>query len=418
MVGSIKVEGGAGPQLKRVYGSPKGTPMKTGNTLYFDFQATTRVDPRVFRTMVPYFLEEFGNAHSADHAIGWRSASAVNESASALASWLCVDPDEVVFTSGATEANNLAVLGLGRRAGDRRRVLCSAIEHKSILAAAVVLRQTLGFEVELIPVDRAGRVNIDDLLIRLKDDVLLVSIGVVNNEIGTIQDITALSEAVSSVGAILHCDAAQAPCALDLREIAERVDLLSLSAHKMYGPKGVGALVAKRWLHGKLEPLIYGGGQQRNLRSGTTPTPLCVGMASAATFLDGEVGRVEREATKRLRDRFLEGLQNAEWPIELNGPLLGRHPGNLNVSFTGFSAHDILSTLQPRLAASTGAACTSGTPEKSHVLMAIGLTDAQASSAIRFSVGRGTTQDDIDEAICCLADTLAQLSSAGLRETR
>lgn len=369
--------------------------------------------------MSPYFGASFGNPHSADHAIGWESARAVDDSAAAVASWLGVDPDEIVFTSGATESNNLALLGLGRRAagGKRRRILCSAIEHKSVLAAARALRDSSGFELDLAPVDREGRVILDELRARLRDDVLFVSVMLVNNEIGTVQNIAAISEAVASVGAALHCDAAQAPCALDLQAATQHVDLMSLSAHKMYGPKGIGALVIKRPLQDRIEPLIYGGGQQRNLRSGTTPTPLCVGMAAAAKLLRGKTALRERNAISVLRERFLDGLRRLEFPVELNAPLVDRHPGNANVRFGGFSAHDVLGTLQPFVAASTGSACTSGIPEPSHVLRAIGLSEDEASSSIRFAVGRGTTEADIDEAVTQIEKTLRKLSAADLRQT-
>jgi cysteine desulfurase len=393
--------------------------MRIGHTIYLDYQATTPVDSRVFAAMSPYFGEAFGNPHSADHAMGWESARAVDDSAAAVAALLGVDADEIVFTSGATEANNLALLGLGRRAADskRRRILCSAVEHKSVLAAARALRDSLGFELDLVPVDCDGRVILDELRARLRDDVLLVSVMLVNNEIGTIQDIAAIAQAVDSAGAVLHCDAAQAPCAIDLRPAAQHVDLMSLSAHKMHGPKGIGALFARRELQDHIEPLIYGGGQQRNLRSGTTPTPLCVGMAAAARLLSGEAAINERVAISGLRDRFLDGLKRLEFATTVNGPTESRHPGNANVRFDGFSAQDILGTLQPFVAASTGSACTSGIPEPSHVLRAIGLSEEEASSSIRFAVGRGTTEADVDEAVDHVAKALRSLAAGTFRQT-
>lgn len=393
--------------------------MRIGNAIYLDYQATTPVDSQVFEAMSPYFRGAFGNPHSVDHAMGWEAARAVDDSAAALASWLGVDPDEIVFTSGATEANNLALLGLGRRAanGKRRRIVCSAIEHKSVLAAAQALHDSLGFELDLVPVDHEGHVILDELRARLSDDVLLVSVMLVNNEIGTVQNIAAIAEAVASIGAALHCDAAQAPCALDLQPTAQHVDLMSLSAHKMYGPKGVGVLFVRRELQDHIEPLIYGGGQQRNLRSGTTPTPLCVGMAAAARLLGTEAAQRERGSVRALCERFLDGLRRLEWRIALNGPTLDRHPGNANVRFEGFSAHDILGALQPYVAASTGSACTSGIPEASHVLRAIGLSEAEISGSIRFTIGRGTTEADVDEAVGRIAGVLEKLSAADLRRT-
>jgi cysteine desulfurase len=391
--------------------------MRIGKTIYLDHQATTPLDSRVFDSMSPYFGEAFGNPHSADHVMGWASARAVEDSAAKIAALLDADSDEIVFTSGATEANNLALLGLARRSvkGTRRRILCSAIEHKSVLAAARAARDSLEYELELIGVDRTGKIDIEDLQRRLRDDVLLVSIVLVNNEIGTIQEISEIAKAVSDVGAILHCDAAQAPCAINLCDAGRTADMLSLSGHKMYGPKGIGALFVRRELQDRLEPIIYGGGQQQNLRSGTIPTPLCVGMGKAAELLQGDNAASERDSVRALRDRFLKGLAALEWTIKLNGPSAAHHPGNANVRFEGFSAHDILAALQPKVAASTGSACTSGIPEASHVLRAIGLSDEHAQSSIRFSVGRYTTADDVDEAVEKIGEALSCLSDANVK---
>src|SRR5690606_29506587 len=233
----------------------------------------------------------------------------------------------------------------------------------------------------------------------LDDRVLLVSTMLVNNEIGSIQPVWEIKRLCETHGALLHCDGAQSPGAIDISEISNWVDLLSLSAHKMYGPKGLGALIVNRMLQGQLEPIIHGGGQQRHMRSGTVPTPLCVGMGAAAEIVASDLAATDRENMKALRDRFVEGLQRLGWPLHVNGPsLTDRHPGNANIRFEGFSAHDILGALQPKLAASTGSACTTGIPEPSHVLTAIGLTDLEAESSVRFSLGRHTVDKDIDEA--------------------
>ena len=378
------------------------------------------MDPQVLKAMMPYFEEACGNPHSADHVLGWAAAQAVDESAAKIASMIGADSDEVIFTSGATEANNLAVIGLARRAagGRRRRILCSTIEHKCVLAAARALKDQLGYEVELVPVDYEGRIEMQRLADALDENVLLVSIMAANNEIGTIQNVEEISRMVDSVGAVLHCDAAQAPCAMELQSFGQFVHLLSLSAHKMYGPKGIGALFVRRELHHRIEPIIYGGGQQGNLRSGTVPTALCVGMGAAADLLKGENAAEERQAVRGRRDRFVEGLSELRWPIKTNGPHgSDRHPGNANIRFEGFSAIDILAALQPRLAASTGSACTSGTPEPSHVLRAIGLSAQDAGESIRFSLGRHTTTSDVDEAVSLIAATLSELSRAGLMRT-
>jgi len=249
----------------------------------------------------------------------------------------------------------------------------------------------------------------------LDDDVFLVSIMAVNNEIGTIQEIESLSRIVKSYGALFHCDAAQAPVAIDLGSFAEYVDTISLSAHKMYGPKGIGAVYVARELQDRIEPLIYGGGQQNGLRSGTVPVPLCVGMGAAADMLADEAADEQRKELGSKRDRFVAGLNRLVWPITVNGPEgKARHPGNANIRFTGFAAHDIMATLQPHLAASTGSACTTGIPEPSHVLKAIGLTSDEAESSIRFSPGFATSDDDIDEAVNRIKEVLEKLSKAEL----
>lgn len=390
--------------------------MRIENAIYLDHQATTPVAADVLAEMTPYFSELFGNPHSSDHWFGWQAAEAVEKAAVRVARLIGADPDEIVFTSGATEANNLALLGLGRRAagGKRRRILVSAIEHKCVLTAGRILHEQFGYSVEYLPVDHQGFVDLAALDEALSDDVLIVSIMAVNNEIGTIQNLSEISRLIKKSGSVFHCDGAQAPCAIDLSDIVEDVDLLSLSAHKMYGPKGIGALFIRRDLQAHIEPLIYGGGQQRDLRSGTVAVPLCVGMGAAAAHLSSSIAQQERERVQNLRDRFVEQMMNLRWPLSVNGPQgEHRHPGNANVCFSGFDAHDILGALQPYLAASTGSACTSGTPELSHVLKAIGLSGDEAEASIRFSLGRGTTDQDIDDAVSLIDNALARLASAG-----
>ena len=350
--------------------------------------------------MVPYWNDFFGNPHSSDHVIGWRAAETVREAASSVAALIGADADEVIFTSGATEANNLALLGLARRAPQsRRRILVSAIEHKCVLASARALADQEGFAVETIPVDGAGFVDLAALAEKLGETVLVVSIMAVNNEIGTIQDIPRVAELLAPHGILLHCDAAQAPCAMDMSDLATHADLVSLSGHKIYGPQGIGALYIRRDVQERIEPLIYGGGQQEGLRSGTVPVPLCAGMAAAAELLCAPEASEERARLARQRDTFIRLLKSEPFTTALNGPTGNlRHSGNVNVQFTGFDAHSILGALQPRLAASTGSACTSGTPEPSHVLRALRLSEAEAESSIRFSFGRFTTDEEIEEA--------------------
>ena len=393
--------------------------MGISETIYLDHQATTPVEQQVLERMLPYFRESFGNPHSADHSLGWKSSLAVEQAAAQVAALIGADPDEIIFTSGATEANNMALLGLARRvrpARRRKRFILSDIEHKCVLTAGRVISDQLGFPVEHKPVNQEGRVLPASLEHALDDDVLAVSIMAVNNEIGTIQDIQKISKLVRKAGAIFHCDAAQAPVSMDMRGIAEHVDLLSLSAHKMYGPKGIGALYIRRELQDRLEPLIYGGGQQNGLRSGTVPTALCVGMGAAAELLSGGEAMQKRAILRQRRDRFLEKLAGLPWSIRLNGPTgEARHPGNANVCFEGFFAQDILQVLQPHLAASTGSACTSGIPEPSHVLKAIGLSPEDAEASIRFSLGFDTTDTDIDDAVNLIDNALVKLSGTQIK---
>ena len=369
-------------------------------TIYVDYQATTPVDPRVVEEMEPYWRNMYGNPHSNDHVIGWHAAVTVENAATSVAKLIGADPDEVIFTSGATESNNLALLGLARRTcSDRRRILVSAIEHKCVLAAARALAEREGFAVETVPVDEEGFVDLDALQTMVDETVLMVSIMAVNNEIGTIQDIEAISKTLQPHGILLHCDAAQAPCAMDMEQLASQADLISLSGHKIYGPKGIGALFIRRDVQHLVEPIIYGGGQQNGLRSGTVPVPLCLGMASAIDILRSIEGRKERTRVVRQRDSFVKLLKEQVPTVLLNGPTGdSRHPGNANLRFPGLVAQDILGSLQPYLAASTGAACTTGMPEPSHVLRALGLSEVEAGSSIRFSFGRFNTDEEIEEA--------------------
>jgi cysteine desulfurase len=385
--------------------------MRIGQTIYLDHQATTPTDERVLKAMLPYFDKEFGNPHSTDHIMGWNAAKVVHESAAKVAYLIGADPDEIVFTSGATEANNLSLLGLARSNKNRKRtrILVADTEHKSVLACASAIREQLGYNVQRIPVNRDGTIEVATLESLLTEDVLLVSIALVNGEIGTIQNVKAMSELCKQRDTLLHCDAAQAFGINELSDLSEFADLISLSGHKMYGPKGIGALFIRHSLQAHIEPLIYGGGQQRGMRSGTLSTPLCVGMGTAAELMLDKGIIKERFRVTALRNRFFNGLQNLEWQITLNGPSLeDRSPGNLNVRFVGISSQDILSRLQPKLAASTGSACTSGSPEPSYVLRAIGLSTYEASECIRFGLGRFTTERDVDDSVELIKSALEQ----------
>jgi cysteine desulfurase len=391
--------------------------MRIGRTIYLDHQATTPVDSTVLAQMIPYFSERFGNPHSADHVMGWAAAHEAKQAAKNIADLIGADEDEIIFTSGATESNNMALLGLvAHSSRSRRRVLYSAIEHKSVLACCRVIAERFELAVQPIPVDHEGFVDTDALQRALDDDVLAVCVMSVNNEIGTVQDLEQISCLCKHHGVLLFCDAAQAPEGTEAGYLARYADALSLSAHKMYGPKGVGTLFLRRELHNRVEPLIYGGGQQSGLRSGTVAVPLCVGMGAAAALIRSDEVRERKRKIRKQRDRFVDHLQALPFPVVLNGPRYeNRHCANANVRFQDFSAADILAALQPRLAASTGSACTSGIPEPSHVLRAIGLSPDEAESSIRFSLGRLTSDEDLDEAVAAIASVLTTLAGTGTR---
>jgi len=378
-----------------------------------DYQASTPVDPRVFESMAPYFTDRPGNPHSSDHSFGWEAQSAIEAALEKIGGVINADPDEIIFTSGATESNNLAILGLAARAQGKKRILVSSIEHKCVLAAAAAAKR-FGLAVEQVAVDKDGYVKVEELERALSNDVLLVSVMAANNEIGTVQSLRQIADISHGHGALVHTDASQMLTTSDFDVLDLNVDLASLSGHKIYGPKGVGALYVRREFKSKIEPLIFGGGQQNGLRSGTLPVPLCVGFAEAvAIFGNKAEANAERSRLRKLRDAFLEGLTSIAPHYRLNGPPKeSRHSANANIAFAGIDARDFLSVLQPRVAASTGSACGSGLTEASHVLRAIGLSDDDANASIRFSVGRFTTIADISTALEAVEQALNSVAAA------
>lgn len=367
----------------------------TASTIYLDHQASTPTDKAVLDAMQAV---GFGNPHSNEHAIGWHASLAVTAARQSIARLIGSDEDEIIFTSGATEANNLATIGLrGFRHLGRRTILRGAIEHKSIIAACDYLADEYGFKIEVVPVDSDGRVLIDALDRALNGDVALCTIAAVNSEIGIIENLEAIAEVTRRHDVLFHTDAAQAAVAIDLSHITEYADMVSLSAHKMYGPMGIGALYVRRELQSRLKPLIHGGGQQNGLRSGTLPLGLCVGFGRAASMPDAQKMRQE---VRRLRGLFLDGLIARGISFDLNGPSDSlRHPGNANIRFAGVDAQLLLGALQPYVSASSGSACTSGIQEPSHVLLAIGLSEEECSQSVRFSFGATNTEDDVHNAL-------------------
>ena len=371
-------------------------------TIYLDHQASTPILPTVREAMHPYWAEFHGNPHSSEHSTGWAASKAVESSRTKVANFIGADPDEIVFTSGATEANNIVIKGLSipeLRQGKRKTILVSATEHKCVLESAAYVAQTKGCSVLEIPVNGKGHVDLDGLRDMLSEDVLLVSIALVNNEIGTVQDLASISALCRDAGAILHSDFAQAPSAVDLIDYADLADMVSLSGHKFGGPMGVGALYVSRELKDRIQPLFHGGGQEGGMRSGTLPLPLCVGLGAAADFHSSAAGAAMRGHVARLRDLFVNELQSNRDHIRLNGvEFASRHPGNANLRFEGHDADEVLQRLQPIVSASTGSACSSGITEPSYVLSAIGLTSDEAQASIRFSFGHTNTSDEALEA--------------------
>ncbi len=378
--------------------------------VYLDHQATTPTDPRVVEAMLPFFTEHFGNPHSVHHAYGWEAEEAVERARAEIAGLIGAEPREIVFTSGATESNNLAIKGAGRFwAGRKSHVITCATEHKCVLESCRRLERE-GFRLTVLPVGSDGLIDLDRLAEALDEETSLVSIMAVNNEIGVIQPLAEIGALCRAKGAYFHCDAAQAAGKLPIDVRAMNIDLLSVSGHKMYGPKGIGALFVRRRPRVRLEPLMDGGGQERGLRSGTLPPALCVGLGRACVIA-GEEMTAECERLRALWRRLLEGLQRRVPGVFLNGDPVNRHPGNLNIGIEGIAA-EALVRATPQIAISTGSACSSAAVEPSYVLRALGLDDERAGASIRIGLGRGTSEADVDLAVEALAAGVSRLRAA------
>lgn len=379
-----------------------------------DYQASAPLDPRVLEAMLPYMgTASHANPHARDHARGWRAEDAVEAARAQVAAAIGADADEVTFTSGATEANNLAVLGsVIALPPHRRGLVVSAVEHACVLSAARAARDRHGAVVEIAPVDGNGVIEIEALRRAVGRGTGLVSVMAVNNEVGSGQPLTEVADICRSAGAAFHSDAAQAlaACAVDVDRFG--VDLLSFSSHKAYGPMGIGALYVRRGGVVRPAPLMHGGGQEGGLRPGTLPVALCVGFGAASALIMAERS-AEARRVSGLRTEF-EGRLRAGVPdlVVQGGSGPGSHPGNLNVRFPGLEASRLLGSLQPRLAASTGSACTSGFPEPSHVLLAMGLAANEADEAVRFSLGRFTTAAEVAEAAAMVVAAVTEARAA------
>ena len=378
-------------------------------TIYLDYQATTPTDPRVVEAMLPYLFERFGNPHSAQHRVGQQAALAVEQARAAIAELLGAEQREIIFTSGATEANNLAIKGTARFHRARKPHLITYVsEHKCVLESARRMERE-GSQVTFLPVNPDGLIDLDLLAASITEETALVSVMAANNEIGVIQPLADIGRLCRERGVYFHSDAAQAAGKIPLNVKAMHIDLLSLSGHKLYGPKGIGVLYVRHRPRVRIEPMMDGGGQERGLRSGTLPAPLCVGLGEACALAAEEMaGEAKRLAS--LRERLWERLSARLDGLSLNGDPARRLPGNLNIAIPGVNAEALIEAL-PKLALSTGSACTSASVEPSYVLRALGLDDATASASLRIGLGRFTTEAEVDQAVDAIAIAALKLKN-------
>ncbi len=378
--------------------------------IYLDYAATTPVDPRVVDAMIPWLREHFGNPASRSHAWGWEAEEAVEQARSHVAELIGADPREIVWTSGATESINLALKGAAHfYQGKGKHLITLKTEHKAVLDTMRELERQ-GFEVTYLDVQADGLVDLQTLKDAIRPDTLLVSVLYVNNEIGVIQDIPAIGALCREKGVLFHVDAAQATGRVELDMANQPVDLMSMTAHKTYGPKGIGALYVRRKPRVRLEAQMHGGGHERGLRSGTLPTHQIVGMGEAFRIIKLEMNEVNARA-KVLQQRLLDGLKDIE-QVFINGSLEHRVPQNLNISFNYVEGESLIMGIKG-LAVSSGSACTSASLEPSYVLRALGRSDELAHSSLRMTIGRFTTEEEIDYAIATIrsnVDRLRELS--------
>ena len=375
--------------------------------IYLDYQATTPLDPRVLEAMMPYYTDKFGNAHSRSHAFGWEAEEGVETARAQVASIIGADPREIIFTSGATESNNLALKGVARFYKERKDHIVTVVtEHKCVLDTCRHLEEE-GFAVTYVPVGDNGLVDLDVLRDALTERTVLVSVMGVNNEIGVIQPLAEIGALCRENGVFFHSDAAQAVGKMPIDVNAMKIDLLSISGHKIYGPMGIGALYVRRKPRVRLKAMIDGGGQERGMRAGTLPTPLCAGLGQACAIAEQEMGS-DNEHIRRLRDRLLDGIRKEIPDVYLNGDAEERIPGNINLSFAYVEGESLLMAIKD-LAVSSGSACTSASLEPSYVLRALGVDVELAHTSIRFGIGRFTTEAEIDYAIQSVREHVGRL---------
>lgn len=381
----------------------------TNRPIYLDYQATTPTDPRVVEAMLPYFTELFGNPHSRNHRYGWDAEEGIEKARAQIAHIIGATEKEIIFTSGATESNNLAIKGVARFHKDKKRhVITCVTEHKCVLDSCRHL-ELEGFRVTYLPVQQNGLIDLDLLRASIADDTVMVSIMAVNNEIGVIQPLAEIGRMCREKKVYFHTDAAQAVGKIALDVEAMQIDLMSISGHKLYGPKGIGALYVRRRPRVRLEAMISGGGQERGMRSGTLPTPLCVGLGEACRIAEAEM---EAEALRlhTLRARFLSRITEQLSEVYVNGDLDQRIPGNLNISFAYVEGEGLMMGIKD-LAVSSGSACTSASLEPSYVLRALGVEEELAHTSLRIGIGRFTTEAEIDYAVDRIVGEVRRLRS-------
>lgn len=384
--------------------------------IYLDYQSTTPTDPRVLEAMLPYFFDKPGNPHSQTHGYGREAQDAVEAARAKIAAIIGADAREIIFTSGATESNNLALKGAAQFYGNEKsRIITTTTEHKCVIETCRNLGSN-GHDIVFLPVRKSGLIDLEQLAAEITNDTLLVSVMAAHNEIGVIQQVASIGDLCRKNGVLFHTDSAQAVGKIPINVNTMNIDLMSISGHKMYGPKGIGALYVRRRPRVRLNPQIDGGGQERNLRSGTLPTPLCVGLGTACQIASDELVQ-EAQRIGDLRDFLYEGIAERLTDVTVNGDLNHRLPGNLNLSFADLDSETIISAL-PDIAISSGSACTSNSIEPSYVIRALGLSEEIARNSFRFGIGRFTTKAEIDYVIERLTDEVVSLRAHGTTQRK
>ncbi len=381
--------------------------MKKINNIYLDYQATTPADPRVIEKMLPYFGEIYGNPHSRNHSYGWEAEEAVEFARENVAKTISANPKEIIFTSGATESNNLAIKGVAEFYGDKKNHIITCVtEHKCVLESCRLLSEK-GFKVTYLPVNKDGLININELESAITDKTLIVSIMGVHNEIGVIQPLKKIGEICKKHDVFFHTDCAQAVGKIPIDVNDMNIDLLSISGHKIYAPKGIGALYVRRKPRVRISAMMSGGGQERGMRSGTLSPALCVGLGEACRICNLEM-QEESNRINDLKNLLVDGIKNECSDIFINGSEKHRVPGNVNLSFAYVEGESLMMGIK-NLAVSSGSACTSASLEPSYVLKALGVSEELAHTSLRIGIGRFTTEHDVKQAVDVIVDEVKRL---------